>query len=80
MSIPATVTLSLASSYGGGLVSDGDVVHAVRPTISGYRAWCGAGGITQFTVARFDSVDPASCTACEGLLRATTPLPRRAAD
>ena len=74
------MTLSLASGYEGGLVSGGDVVHAVRPTISGYRAWCGAGSITEFTAARFDPVDPASCQACDGLLRATTPQPRRALE
>jgi hypothetical protein len=74
------MTLSLARSYEAGLVTGGDVAHAVRPTISGYRAWCGAGDITEFAAGGYDQLAPASCPACAGLLRATTPLPRRAID
>jgi len=74
------VTIGLATAYEGGLVTGGDVVHAIRPTITGYRAWCGAGGITEFVAARFDPLTAESCAACAGLLRATTPQPRRAID
>jgi len=73
------VTLRLATAYEAGLVTD-RVVHAIRPTISGYRAWCGAGAITEFVAARFDLLGTESCTACAGLLRATTPSPRQAVD
>jgi hypothetical protein len=62
-----------------GRVDGSDVVHGVRPTISGYRAWCGAGDIVALHRTRFDLRDRRSCPLCTALLRATVPSPRPSA-
>ena len=53
-------------------------VHAVRPTISGYRAWCGAGDIHEFDLEPFDELELQACTRCADVLRAAIPVQRQA--
>lgn len=47
-----------------GLVAGDQTVHAVKKSINGNAAWCGAGRISQPLAGRFDSDEPQSCAAC----------------
>ena len=67
------------NAWAAGSVVDTDVEHAVRPTISGYRAWCGAGNIDQFLLERFEHDRERACRVCSDLLRVTVPEQRATA-
>lgn len=51
-----------------GLVEGDERRHAVKPTVNGRRAVCGAGAITAQVPGRFDAGDPGACPACAEVL------------
>ena len=67
---------SSTSRWQRGRVVDDMRVHAVRPTISGYRAWCGAGDISLFDVNSFDTSGNDVCDRCADLVRPLVPRQR----
>lgn len=66
-----------SSRWQRGRVRADDHVHAVRPTITGYRAWCGAGNIDGFDLDPFDDLDPLACPRCADVLRVVLPEQRQ---
>jgi len=47
------------------------VVHAVKKTINGPRAVCGAGRIDRMVAGRFDPADRQACDRCVGVVAPT---------
>ncbi|HEU5008354.1 MAG TPA: hypothetical protein VFT67_15365 [Jatrophihabitantaceae bacterium] len=72
--------LERTTRWQAGHVDTADVVHAVRPTISGYRAWCGAGDISRIMTEPFTLDAASSCPHCSDLVRTPLPVQRRSAD
>jgi hypothetical protein len=70
------VEASRVESYQAGNVAASTLLHAVRPTINGYRAWCGAGVIEWFANDRYDATDPQSCQQCAALFGNSLPAQR----
>jgi hypothetical protein len=68
----------VASRWQAGYVEGDSTVHGVRPTISGYRAWCGAGAIDVLETRRFDPAERGVCPTCVRLLQVPVPRPRPA--
>lgn len=51
-----------------GKVAGDDRTHAVKPTVNGRRALCGAGLITTHVPGRFDASAEQACPACVAAL------------
>lgn len=61
-----------------GFTVDGAAVHAVKRTVQGRRALCGAGPILRLRTGRLEAEDSQSCPACRAEVekkRATQALP-----
>ena len=71
-------TPETTSGWQSGYVSVSEVRHAVRPTLAGRQAWCGAGQVGRMHVGRFTSTDAASCPRCAAVVTAMMPKPRTA--
>jgi hypothetical protein len=63
------VAATPASPYERGADSAG-VVHAVRKSLNGMAAICGAGRIATQLVGRFDPASPDACRACVAAVNA----------
>ena len=63
-----------------GYVSVSEIRHAVRPTLTGPRAWCGAGRVGRLHLSRFSSTDGAACPLCAAAVVALIPQPRPAEE
>jgi hypothetical protein len=72
--------LGQTTRWQAGQVGAAEVLHAVRPTINGYRAWCGAGDISRIVTDPFTLDAPSSCPHCCDLVRKPLPVQRRSAD
>lgn len=71
------MTASAVETYWqSGYVEQGMQLHAVRPTINGYRAWCGAGSIVRLLTDRFVVSGTGFCQHCAEILRPPIPAQR----
>jgi hypothetical protein len=59
---------ALAALEAGVVTTPGDVrIHAIRKTLHGRRAVCGAGPILGLVPGKFDEVDEHACPSCLAL-------------
>ena len=59
---------SIAAMEAGVVTTPGDIrIHAIRKTLEGRRAACGAGIVLGLVPGRFDEVETGACPACLAL-------------
>ena len=69
MSTPGQAPIAAtALSRQTGLIAADGYTHAIRLTLTGPSAQCGAGPIVRTLAGRFDPTDPLSCPACYSTL------------
>ena len=59
---------SIAAMEAGVVTTPGDIrIHAIRKSLAGRRAVCGAGNVLGLVPGRFDEVESGACPACLAL-------------